>query len=194
MEAIQSAILAEAHVMLRGKSYPVIIEAQGGDHLRVRLHSDPSASPPNMPEGTQLELKLVSQDKGFYAKTTLLKQVGDLLWLRIPAIWDSLERRSSQRRPGGFRVVYQVDEVEYCGECINIGVGGIMMRASQYWPPMTRLRLQFCLPLQPIPLHLQGLVIRTTHVLDLPDTVDLGIKFMNVTAEDMLRIARYVAL
>lgn len=193
MEAVQYAGPAGARVTLEDKSWPVTIEAQGGDHLRVRLHRDGSTPFPDVPEGTRLDLTMASKDGGYYAETTVLKQTGNLLWLRIPAIWDSLERRGSRRGPGGFGVIYQVDGVSHRGKCINIGVGGMMMRASRPWPAMTRLNVQFRLPGEETPMHLQGLVIRSTRILDLLDAVDVGIKFVSVEAEDIARIAKYVA-
>lgn len=75
---------------------------------------------------------------------------------------------------------------------MNIGAGGMKMRTSRSWPAMTRLNMQFCLPGEQTPMHLQGLVIRSSRVLDLPDAVEVGVKFVSVKAEDRRRIAKYL--
>ncbi|HXG24510.1 MAG TPA: hypothetical protein VNJ09_08165, partial [Chthonomonadales bacterium] len=73
MKAIQYAILAEAHVTWRDRTWPITIEAQGDHHLRVCLQSDGSAFLPDMPVGTQLDLTMAGKDREYYAETTVLK-------------------------------------------------------------------------------------------------------------------------
>jgi len=168
------------------------IEAQGSEHLRVRLRPAERGPMPAWAEGTTLECAMDGSDGLYSAEAVVLKQAGAYLWLRVPPVWVRGERRQHPRVQGGFPVRYKAKGIEGIGVCQNISVGGLRLRVGKAIPERTRLELRFSLPGETATLRLEGLVLRVSPIQDGATGYDIGIKLIGLSPSDSACLFRYM--
>lgn len=167
------------------------LEAQGAEHLRVRLRADDLGVLPALAAGTSLECTMRSPDGDYYVTGRVLQQVNATLWLSLPPMWRKEERRDFARQSGGFAVKYFADKANGVAACVDISAGGIKIRAKQALTVKTRLELFFTLPGEGLPVRVQGLVLHCNPAESTDSGFDVGIKFSGLQIGDAARIARY---
>jgi hypothetical protein len=167
------------------------LEAQGTEHLRVRLRADDLGVLPVLAAGTSLECTMRSPDGDYYVTGTILQQVNATLWLSLPPMWRKAERRDFARQSGGFAVKYFSDKANGVAACVDISAGGIKIRVKQPLPERSKLELFFTLPGEGLPVEVQGLILHCNATDTTDGGFDLGIKFTNLQLGDAARIARY---
>ncbi len=183
--------MVELKLATTGVVWHAILEAQGTDHLRVRLRPDDLGVLPALAAGTSLECTMRSEEGSYYVIGSVLKQQAATIWLSLPKIWRKEERRDSVRATGGFVVKYIIDTTSGVAACMDVSAGGMRLRTNRAFPRMSHVYLLFTLPGEALPVHVQGLVLHSIPVEAPAQGVDLGIKFSNLAIGDATRIARY---
>jgi hypothetical protein len=182
---------AEIRLEATGVVWLADVEAQGGDHLRVRLRPDSLGVLPQLATDTAVGCAMDGADGRYYVDATVLEQEGPVLWLRIALAWSRTERRQNLRAPGGFPVSYRMGEVEGIAACMDVSAGGMRLRMAQAPPSRAHMTLSFKLPGEPVPVRTEGLVIYTRPA-EAPGTgTDVGVKFQNLSPRDAARIQGY---
>src|SRR5438105_1190678 len=178
-KATASSITEMAELQLRMAGLPWLakVEAQGGDHVRVRVQGDELGAVPQVGPGTLIECAMDSPEARYHADVTVLKQEGDVLWLRIPTTWSRTERRCSPRLTSLFSVSYVSDGHSGVGACLDISAGGMRLRIARTLPGHSRITLDFTLPGEDEPIRITGLVLYCAPGSGMGKGIDTGIKF-----------------
>lgn len=190
--AIEQTILQDADLCLQaeGLKWYADVEAQGAEHLRVRLRASDIGVGPQWPADTRVECFMATEGGRYNVEATVLRQEGDLVWLRIPPSWNTGERRRSARVATSFPVTCKVDGVELQAFCRDLSVGGMRLRMAKGLRKGTRIELWFTLSDDPEPLQVEGTILYQKPAEDMDGQTDLGIKFSSLDPADGARIAR----
>lgn len=181
----------ELRLATTGVMWLADLEAQGIDHLRVRLRADDLGVLPVLMPGTALECTMRSEDGRYYVNGSVLQQSRDRVWLALPAQWRKDELREFARQTGGFAVKYFADVANGVAHCVDISAGGLKICVKQQIPSRCRIEIFFTLPGEALPVHVQGLVLHCKPAESKDEVFELGIKFCDLQIGDAARIARY---
>src|SRR5438105_14125285 len=94
----------ELRSMATGAVWMAVVEAQGADHLRVRVQPDEIGALPVLPPGVALECAMDSPEGRYFVSATAIAQKSELLWLEISPMSRRPERRATRRPAGAFQV------------------------------------------------------------------------------------------
>jgi hypothetical protein len=181
----------EIRVHMTGALWFAEVEAQGSDHLRVRLRTGELGALPSLAEGMAVDCAMESADGRYCVEAHVLRQDGALLWLTIAPVWIRAENRQSPRMTGGFTVAYTAGEASGIAACLDISAGGMRLRMANPLPLRSSVGLSFTLPGEPQPVDLDGTVLYVHSLEDDTPGVDVGVKFRHVPVADGARIARF---
>jgi hypothetical protein len=181
----------ELRSMATGALWVADVEAQGAEHLRVRVRPDEIGVMPVLPAGTALECAMDSQDGRYFVSATAIAQQSDLIWLEISPMWRRTERRAFRRYSGAFQVHYFHDQRHGIAACLDISAGGCRLRVKSPLPVQSSIELVFTLPGTPLPMRTQARILHVRPSDGAQTAVDLGIKFTDLAVEDGARLARY---
>lgn len=186
------------------------IEAQGTDHLRVRILEGPppglqarNTPVPGFPTGSQVICTMDDSSGRCSAGARVLSQSGLTLWLNVEANWRKGSRRAHSRAEAGFGVSYEVEGVTGVGLCLNISPGGIRIRVGEPLPLDTPVRLVFRLPQKKKPLIVGARVLYQRPLLEpispakddaaSEPVFEAGLKFVNTPMTNQIEIAKVVS-
>lgn len=134
------------------------------------------------------------------------------IWMRVWECHTAAQRRTTPRREVRFAVRYHpmnldnpslLPETEGAwqeGWCLDIGGGGMRMRAPLPASIPERLHLQFCLPTRPDTetdkparlFRLMGRVVRAERCGRFRESIDMAIRFERLSVADGLAIAAFI--
>jgi hypothetical protein len=183
--------VVEIRVRVTGALWFAEVEAQGTDHLRVRLRAGELGALPTLTEGMAVDCAMESADGRYCVVAHVLRQNEALLWLTMPPVWQRTENRQSPRVTGGFPVNYSAGEASGTGACLDISGGGMRLRLANPLPLRSSVDLSFTLPGEVLPVTLVGTVLYIHPLDDDAPGVDVGVKFRHVPVVDGTRIARF---
>lgn len=192
MFELQGIGAGTVHLMATGMAWFADVEAQGSEHLRVRLRPPMQGAMPTWAVGTTLQCAMDADDGRYSTEAVVLKQVGAYLWLRVAMTWARGERRQHKRAVGGFPVRYRARGIDGLGVCQDLSVGGMRLRVARALPVQTRVQLHCNLPGESAALRLEGLVMRVVPVEDMETGWEMGLKFVGLSLADSARLARYL--
>jgi hypothetical protein len=183
--------LVELRVDSTGALWFADVEAQGSEHLRVRLRPGELGTLPTLPGGTAVDCGMDSETGRLRIAANVINQKGAVLWLGLPPAWWKEDRRRSPRCVGGFPVTYTLDDVSTIGACQDIAAGGLRVRAAEPLPVDTSIDLLFRLPGDKSPVRTSAVVLYARPSNDGSESVDMGMKFIRLGIQDGVRIARF---
>jgi hypothetical protein len=166
------------------------IEAQGTDHLRVRLAAN-SHDQNRFTIGSKVTCTIEESEERFSAEARVLSQNGPTLWLNVEPQWRKGGRRSHARVDGGFGVTYTVGEETGIGLCLNVSSGGIRIQVPDRIPKDTPVQLLFRLPEQRKPIVVGARVIYHRWLKESEDYLEAGLKFVELPIAEAVRITAF---
>jgi hypothetical protein len=183
--------LVELKLATTGIVWMAHVEAQGTDHLRVKLKGDDLGVLPVLTTGTSLECTMRAADGRYYVIGSVLKQESAIVWLSLPPIWRMEERRDTTRNTGGFGVKYVNSEASGLASCIDISAGGIRVRTRTELTSRTHVELLFTLPGEALPVRVEGIILYSRPAEKIEHGFETGVKFIDLAIGDSMRISRY---
>ena len=99
------------------------------------------------------------------------------------------ERRSGPRIPLEMWVEETTDEERYFRRAGNLSRGGLRLEHTIPLPLGTTVNLTFTLPGDDAPIVISGQIVSSAG----PEDLQMGLKFVNITAEAQRRIDAYLA-
>jgi len=183
--------LVELKLATTGIVWIAHVEAQGTDHLRVRLRNDDLGVIPVLTTGTSLECTMRAEDGRYYVIGSVLKQESATVWLSLPPIWRMEERRDTTRNTGGFGVKYVSSEASGLASCIDISAGGVRIRTRGTLSSRSHVEMLFTLPGEALPVRVEGIVLYSRPAEKIEHGFETGVKFLNLAIGDSMRITRY---
>lgn len=187
------------------------IEAQGGDHLRLRLRTLDTTMTA-WEEGTEVDCLLPteagSDQEADCLQGKILRQRGSLLWIHIPyalpqtvtvegltrpetdaILIRRTERRTEDRHSTSCAVECSWSGGKLVGEAADVSVGGLRVRLTEEITRGTRLNMTLNLSKEAKPINAQGLVVYVQQDLLHPNRFEAGIKFIGWTPYDAARLS-----
>jgi hypothetical protein len=188
---INQGATVELRLATTGVVWIAELEAQGAEHLRVRLREDDLGVLPILTPGTSLECTMRSEDGRYYVVGSVLQQSRATVWLSLPPMWRKTERREFARQSGGFAVRYDSEFANGIAHCVDVSAGGMKIRVKQELRAKSRMELLFTLPGEALPVRVQGVVLHCKPAEIAENGFELGVKFSDLQIGDAARIARY---
>jgi len=99
------------------------------------------------------------------------------------------ERRASPRIPVEMWVEESTERELYFQRGANIGLGGLFLERTIPHPRGTVVTLQFTLPQDTVSITVKGEIV---NIGDSPGELGMGIKFLNLSAEDEERLRQFI--
>ena len=166
------------------------IEAQGTDHLRVRLVSDRDDQA-KFQIGSRVTCTMEESAERYSAEARVLSQNGPTLWLNVEPQWRKGGRRSDARVDGGFGVSYTIGEQTGIGLCMNVSSGGLRLRVPEQLPVDTPIHLLFRLPEQRKPVVVGARVLYHRTLEGLEVSLEAGLKFVEMPIAEAVRLTSF---
>ena len=166
------------------------IEAQGTDHLRVRL-SDDWDDVARFTIGSRVTCTMEESAERFSAEARVLSQNGPTLWLNVEPQWRKGGRRSHGRIDASFGVTYTVGEETGIGLCLNLSSGGVRIRVADPIPTETPVQLLFRLPEQRKPVVVGARVLYHRALQGPECSLEAGLKFVELPIGEAVRITSF---
>lgn len=102
---------------------------------------------------------------------------------------ENKDRRSSERINIEMWVEESTDRELYFQRGANISAGGIFLERTIPHQRGTVVSLQFTLPEDNVPIKVKGEIV---NVGDSPDELGMGVKFVDLSEEDRLKISQFI--
>ena len=166
------------------------LAAQGAAHLHVRLWYHNPDDAPHWAIGSAIDCSLTRDENSYHAAATVLKQEGPDIWLGVPPMWTSAEKRRSERLSADFPVSYIFGNKTGQAIVRDFGAGSLKILSTEPIGLWKRLTLTFSLPGEPMPTTLEGVVIHESAGDE--SGYEIGIKFSKVTPTEGVHLARAI--